>query len=159
MSDRSVRRDAATFLGLSEALLDEGYGVRFRAGGTSMQPAIEDGDAITVTPVALTDVRRGDVLLYRHNRRIIAHRVVDIRTTGTEIAAFVLRGDAKTACDRPVAPDQILGRVVAIERGGRCSAVRTWCAKLIQGIRHLPFADLRRKRPLALRTQGPYSRL
>jgi signal peptidase I len=142
MSIATTIRNAALFLDLSEDLLDEGYGVRFRADGTSMQPTIEDGDAITVASVALTDIKRGDILVYRCGRRIIAHRVVHIRTTGNEIAAFVLQGDAKTACDAPVAPNQILGRVVAIERRGGCAVARTWCAKLIQEIRQLPLANL-----------------
>jgi hypothetical protein len=59
----------------------------------------------------------------------MVHRVVDIHTAGSEIAAFVLRGDAKAACDAPVAPDRILGKVVAIEPCGRRAAT-TWRAKL-----------------------------
>ena len=153
MSIATVIRDAAVFLNLSEDLLERGYRVRFRAAGTSMQPAIEDGDTITVAPVASTDVKRGDILLSTHGQRAIAHRVVDIHIAGSEIAAFLLRGDAKGACDAPVAPDQILGKVVAIERGGGRATPRSWCAKLIQGLHS------RLKRALASRTQGSYIRL
>ena len=131
-------RNEGMFLSVSEHLLDRGYRVRFRAAGTSMQPTIEDGDAITVAPVALTDVKRGDILLYTSGRRPVVHRVVDIDATGSEIAAFVLRGDAKVACDAPVASNQILGKVVAIERGGGRAAAGTWRAKLTRWLRLRP---------------------
>lgn len=109
-------RNAELFLHVSERLLEEGYRVRFRAGGTSMQPAINDGDALTVEPVEPLAVRPGDILLYRTHRRGIAHRVVNIRQAGSAVVAFLLRGDAKAACDRPVEPGEVVGKVIAIER-------------------------------------------
>ena len=45
-------------------LLRRGAYVRFRAIGASMQPTIEDGELITVAPVAPESVKRGDILLY-----------------------------------------------------------------------------------------------
>ena len=129
MSRAMVTRDAATFLSLSEDLLNLGYRVRFRVDGTSMQPTIENGDAITIALVAPADVERGDILLYRCGRRTTAHRVVDIHRVGNEIAAFILRGDAKAAFDAPVAPNQILGKVVAVEH------VSTWRAKAARWVR------------------------
>jgi signal peptidase I len=125
---RIVKRDAALFLDLSERLLEDGYRVRFRANGMSMQPTIRDGDAVTVGPVDPADVTCGEILLYRRRQRAIANRVVDVHRSGSTIAAFVLRGDAKAACDAPVAPEQVVGTVVAIERqSGRAAAV-TWRA-------------------------------
>jgi hypothetical protein len=32
---------------------------------------------------------------------------------------FILRGDSATTCDKPVKPDQILGKVISIERHNR----------------------------------------
>ena len=95
-----------------------------------MRPTIEDGDNITIARVDLADVKPGDILLYRRHRRAIAHRVVDIRTTANEITALVLRGDAKAASDAPIAPEQVVGKVVAIERSGARAMARTWRAKL-----------------------------
>lgn len=111
-----VKRDAELFLHLSKRLLEEGYCVRFRAGGTSMEPAINDGDALTVQPVEPVAVRPGDILLYRKYQRDIAHRVVAVRKTGPAVAAFLLRGDAKEACDVQVEPNEVVGKVIAIEK-------------------------------------------
>ncbi len=85
-----------------------------------MQPTIEDGELITVAPVAATSVRRGDILLYQSERGVIVHRVV--RITGSarrEDVSYLLRGDASVSSDDPVGPAQILGRVLAVARAGR----------------------------------------
>ncbi len=116
MGMRIVKRDAELFLQLSKRLLEEGYCVRFRAGGTSMEPAINDGDALTVEPVEPVAVRPGDILLYRKYQRGIAHRVVDVRKAGPAVVAFLLRGDAKEACAVQVEPNEVVGKVIAIEK-------------------------------------------
>ncbi len=111
-----LKRDTKAFLDVSEQLLTAGYGVRFRAHGGSMRPAICDGETVTVEGVEPAAVKPGDILLYRHEHRPLAHRVVRIDQDGGAVIAFVLRGDAKAACDAPVKPEQILGRVVLTEK-------------------------------------------
>jgi hypothetical protein len=112
-----IRRDAELFLDLSEHLLEKGYRVRFRAHGASMQPAIADGDALTLEPTNPAAAQPGDILLYRRHRRSIAHRVVEVEQAGHSVATILLRGDAQLACDVPVEPDDVLGKVVAVEPG------------------------------------------
>jgi signal peptidase I len=106
-----------------------GQRVRFPAPGKSMQPAIRDGEVVTVEPLSPSDVGKGDIILYRREEALIAHRVVRIirkkahwSTQPSAIgpyAMFVLRGDASTTCDLPVERGQVLGRVIAVERQGR----------------------------------------
>ncbi len=66
------------FAEVTAALLRRGNSVRFRATGSSMYPTIREGEAITVEFVEPRDVQRGDILLYRSAKRVIAHRVVAI---------------------------------------------------------------------------------
>lgn len=109
------------FLDLSAELLNLGCRIRFRPGGHSMQPTIRDGEVITVEPIDALAVRRGDILFYRdHRSRVVVHRVVgiEIREEAGGVV-FTLCGDASPACDEPVLAEQILGRVVAVERAGR----------------------------------------
>jgi hypothetical protein len=106
------------FQEISAALLAEGYSVRFRPGGHSMSPAIRDGEAVTVAPVRASQVRRGDIILYRAERGLIAHRVWRLKV-GTDAPVFITRGDAATSCDAPVSASQVLGRVMCVERNGR----------------------------------------
>ena len=121
--------------GLFGAVIDEaltaGTVVRFRAEGTSMHPTIRDGEAITIAPVPPDDVVRGDLLLCRQDRRVIAHRVVGI-TTRDATRVFELRGDAKAACDAPIRADAVVGLVIAVHRNGR---VVTLCGRAAR-LRH-----------------------
>ena len=119
---------------ITELLLD-GYKVNFSASDHSMYPTIMANETILVEPIDPETVRMGDILLYRTNGRLIAHRVVGINMPegnsissksnfDTQSAAlsfqpsFTFRGDACPACDAPVKADQFLGKVISIERNG-----------------------------------------
>jgi signal peptidase len=104
---------------LSENLLRLGLGVRFRAPGSSMHPTIRHDDLITVEPVAPAELKSGEIILYRSKSGFIAHRIVNIEERNGSGLTFFLRGDAATACDAPVKPEQVLGKVVCLERSHR----------------------------------------
>ncbi len=140
-------------LDLTTELLSQGATVRFRPSGRSMYPSIREGELITVEPVVPSDVKLGDIVLYRSERGPSAHRVVEMsrpqaeprayRAAGFSLRAsssrdarvFRLRGDASLSCDQPVAAHQILGRVVGVKRNGRSVALATRGAKLWHKIR------------------------
>ena len=109
---------------ITAELLRRGNRVRFRAAGASMQPTIEDGELITVAPVGPGSVKRGDILLYQNERGVVAHRVVGVvkgtvTINGGDSPPYLIRGDASVSCDPPVAREQVIGRVVAVQRAGR----------------------------------------
>jgi hypothetical protein len=102
-----------------------------------MYPTIMANETVMVEPIDPGSVKLGDILLYRSNGSLIAHRVVSINMiidtrppmrfdSGSRSSvlsphhSFILRGDASSTCDAPVKVDQILGKVVSIERNG-CS--------------------------------------
>ena len=116
-------------------LLQDGYKVSFSAPGHSMYPTIMANETILVEPIDPETVKQGDIILYRTNGRLVAHRVVGINMLiddsslsysdfGAQSSAlsplrfFILRGDASSTCDKPVKFDQILGKVVSVERKG-----------------------------------------
>jgi signal peptidase len=84
-----------------------------------MYPTIRDGEMVTVVPVAPAGIRRGDIVLYRSEKGVIAHRVERVRRKAGRIVYLRLRGDASDSFDRPVQPEQVLGRVQAVERSGQ----------------------------------------
>lgn len=106
------------FLEISLTLLQQGCRVRFRPGGQSMRPAIKDGEAILVEPVKLSQIHPDDIILYRMERGVIAHRVQRLEQRGGDIL-FITRGDTSHADDAPVPAEDVLGLVVAVERDGR----------------------------------------
>jgi signal peptidase I len=128
-ANKSVFNPRYLFADVSTELLRSGQGIRFRAPGRSMYPTIKEGETITVQPVAPSVVRRGDIILYRFEGGVIAHRVVRIeRKKGDPMTQpstlsphylFILRPDASDICDDPVEPSQVLGKVVSVERNGR----------------------------------------
>jgi signal peptidase I len=100
------------------AVLDEGCDARFRAPGRSMYPAIREGETITVRPVSPAAVKKGDILLYRWQEGVIAHRVVGMEKDAAGNVQLILRGDATGAQAERVSSDQVLGRVIAVDRNG-----------------------------------------
>jgi len=107
------------FVNVVADLLRRGHRVRFRASGGSMYPAICHDDLITVEPVAPTGLTPGSIVVYRRLDRLFAHRLVGVEAGQSGAPLLVLRGDAADTCDAPVAWDQVLGRVVAIDRAVR----------------------------------------
>ncbi len=120
-----------------------------------MYPSIREGELITVKPVQPSDVKLADIVLYRSERGLIAHRVIQMSRSQTEPSAvgaagfslraslsrdagvFRLQGDASLSNDKPVAAQQILGRVVGVQRNGRSVALASRGAKMWHKARRL----------------------
>jgi signal peptidase I len=98
------------------ALLAAGHTARFRASGDSMYPSIRNGDYLNIVRCQTTELRRGDIVLTATERGLTAHRIVRISERDGAVQV-ITRGDNALRSDRPVEPEQILGRVVHIEQG------------------------------------------
>jgi len=127
-------RDSNLFGEVIAEALTTGTVVRFSAEGTSMYPTIRDGEVITIAAVVPDDVVRGDVLLCRHDKRLLAHRVVHVTTRGPE-RVFRLRGDATADCDAPVGADEVVGKVISVCRNGRVAPLCGRAARLRYTVR------------------------
>jgi len=104
------------FADIVTELLSRGHRVRFRADGVSMHPTIRAGETVTVEPVSKIGI--GDIVFYRAERGLIAHRVVRIRKENGG-AVFLTRGEARGSTDEAVLDQHVFGRVLAVERNGR----------------------------------------
>lgn len=90
---------------------------RIPIAGTSMYPFLRGGDHVLITH-DWSEVRLGDIIVFRRNEVLFAHRMVKILKTGTEFAC-ITKGDNSMQCDLPVNGHEIMGRVLAINRGNR----------------------------------------
>lgn len=101
---------------LLEAVTCRGVPFRFCARGRSMAPFIRDGDIITVSPIESRLPTVGDVVAFVRpgSHKLIIHRVVDRQAEG-----WLIRGDACSISEGPIALDHLLGQVTRVERGGR----------------------------------------
>ena len=95
--------------------LEHGELCRVVVTGSSMWPGLRhEKDAVILAPLE-RPVRRGDVLFYLRAPTVcVLHRVVELRADG----AFDVCGDAQTEKE-VVRPEQVLGVVSHVERGGR----------------------------------------
>jgi signal peptidase I len=121
-----VKRHTRAFVEVAGHVLAAGCSIRFRAEGTSMRPAINDGDLITVKAQGRESLQGGQVIVYLREHRPLAHRVVAILTTAAGNVLVVSRGDARPADDAPVDAGCVLGKVTSIQRdrAGRLTVLR-----------------------------------
>jgi hypothetical protein len=81
---------------------------------SSMAPVVRPGDRVRLVPLLDAAPRLGELLAVVADGGLLLHRLVARAGAG-----LVLKGDALAFPDAPVEPGSVLGRVVAIERGGR----------------------------------------
>lgn len=96
---------------LSSAL-QPGDTFRLRVISSSMRPTLRPGDWVTARVEPSDQLRVGDLLVFQRGAELITHRLVDRRE------GFLLKGDATWGFDPSIQTDAILGRVIAVERGG-----------------------------------------
>jgi len=88
--------------------------VRLKVTGGSMLPAIWPGDVIAVERCSFAELEPGQIVLYRHEGRLTAHRIQRISPSHV-----ITRGDSVPSCDPPVGASGVVGRVASILRNGR----------------------------------------
>ncbi|HQO38581.1 MAG TPA: S24/S26 family peptidase, partial [Candidatus Omnitrophota bacterium] len=88
--------------------------LRLQAKGGSMHPFIRSGDWVQVdlSGRGAETIRAGDVILFRQDDGLFAHRVLRRMAGG-----FLVKGDMSFGSDGVAVPDDVMGRVIAIERG------------------------------------------
>jgi len=94
--------------------LEQGQAVVMYGTGTSMQPTINEGDAITVVPPV--DIKVGDIVVILLSLdSLVAHRVIDIGTRQGRVYVRT-KGDNKDKPDPCRAVEFVKGKVVSIEK-------------------------------------------
>lgn len=88
--------------------------VRLKVTGASMLPSVRPGDELCVRACDFSELQPGQIVLYRRDGTLTAHRIM--RIAGTHIIA---RGDSLPCCDLPVNFHEIVGKVVSVLRHGR----------------------------------------
>ena len=108
-------------------LLREGYVIRSWAVGESMFPCIKKGDLLVVHPIALEEAAIGEIVAFRKDEShsvLTTHRVV---AQGKERGQgyLITQGDRNLYRDFPLSPQDVLGKVVGIERKGQVISLET----------------------------------
>ena len=75
---------------------------------SSMWPALKEGDIIFIKGGSVkTEVRVGDIVVYRNGRGFTIHRVIEMSEN-----TLTTKGDANNVDDPPVKYDQLIGKTV-----------------------------------------------
>jgi signal peptidase I len=80
----------------------------------SMRPLLRTGDWVQVEAVTPVALKLGDIIVVQRGAELITHRVLSHDAQG-----WRTHGDNTRVIDRVVQPEEIVGRVSAIERGAQ----------------------------------------
>jgi signal peptidase I len=117
-AERGFNLESPDFLERSRQNLSRSLTVEICMSGSSMRPAIEDGDLVTIEPISDGRINQGDIILYQSRfDTAVIHRVVRIERSSND-RTVITRGDAATQNDLAVPLNKVLGRVKHIERAG-----------------------------------------
>ena len=98
---------------LLEIWRQEGRQHWIRTQGTSMLPCIREGDNLLLS-YNLTAIRRGSIIVFSQEGRLIAHRV--IRILSSTPPCFITKGDNSWKFDTPISVHELIGQILIIQR-------------------------------------------
>jgi signal peptidase I len=116
-SDDAVGHDTKVYQAAArEAWRTDGAAamLRLTVTGDSMRPLLRAGDGVVVRPIDPHALRPGDVIVAQRSGGWITHRLVAVDERG-----WHLHGDNTRYGDEAVSAAEIVGRVIAIERGAQ----------------------------------------
>lgn len=100
---------------LRKEAIKQGHSVQTMASGYSMFPFLRKGDILTVEPIPMNKIKRGDVVVFESEEKWIAHRVIKVDCVEGNIQ-ITTRGDARVSCDPVINKPNYIGLVSTIER-------------------------------------------
>jgi hypothetical protein len=115
---RDIALDSPDILRMSRTDLLRGHPFRLRLVGSVMEPALFNGDWLTVEAVSAAELRAGDIiLLCTSSQTALVHRLVRLeRREG--VMYVVTRAEASSKLDVSVPASNVVGRVSHVERDG-----------------------------------------
>ena len=101
-----MKLDNSLLVQTAIALLRGGQPIEIKAQGYSMYPLLTPGTTLLVEPTTPSGCRRGDIVVFESNGKLIAHRITSLSDQG-----FVCRGDATLHDDGLMPHEKLLGIV------------------------------------------------
>jgi signal peptidase I len=93
--------------------------------GNSMRGIFTPGDIMLLLVVSHTEIIPGDVIVFRKAHQTGSNEMVVHRVVGIVDCGFITRGDNNLRCDMiPVFPEQIVGKVIAVQKGDNTKPVQ-----------------------------------
>lgn len=125
--------DHNTFLLLQNTIRKDGW-IELPSFGNSMYPFIHQGNLCRFVHCQTAYLRKGDVILfYTKTGQLIGHRLVSIKIVNNQ-RLFQFKGDTNLGFDELIGEDQILGKLVCVQKKHRKLTPEDCLAKLWGGI-------------------------
>src|ERR1035437_6107266 len=94
----------------AESILEENHKISIRMQGNSMYPTLKAGDVGLVENCIPDELKVGDIIVFKVQDRLIAHRLVDIYKKVGE-TLFLSKGDKNNFTDTPFTSEALLGKI------------------------------------------------
>jgi signal peptidase I len=102
---------------LAKYVLKNSTNITLPVAGDSMSPVLRTGDIIYVEPVTTKSLSVGDILVYKTEGNMVAHRLVRILRNDS-ISMLLTKGDTFSHIDSPLRESDLIGRVYAVQKFG-----------------------------------------
>jgi len=117
LEEGDVALGAEGALSFLRSLANSGKTIELTTTGSSMAPLIRSGSTVEIHFVPPSELRVGDVVLFRRERRLLLHRLVGQEARDGHLF-FLEKGDHQPSSSW-IPGDACLGRVTSIETDGR----------------------------------------
>ncbi len=93
-------------------LLEHGECIRLLGVGNSMRPLLRNGlDYAYIEHKSKHQLRKGDVILYKRDNKLILHRIVKIHES-----SYDLLGDGNVEIEKEIPEADVIGKAIGFER-------------------------------------------
>ena len=99
-------------------LLSKNHSLNYRTKGMSMYPTLRPGDKAIVEKCEADKCKRGDIVVFRQDNKLICHRIIKSDFRRGELS-ILTKGDNCRKADKPFTSDSLLGIVRVFERDGK----------------------------------------
>ncbi|KRF35889.1 signal peptidase I [Paenibacillus sp. Soil787] len=101
--------------------------IHITSAGNSMYPLIKEGNDSVFTKVSPSEIKRGDILLFRDDKgRLIGHRFYYKDPSNF----YYCKGDSNLSFDRPIPENHILGKLKKIQKKNILLHEHDWTYKI-----------------------------
>jgi ATP-binding cassette subfamily B protein len=117
-------------LDFAEALLEDNHHLSFSMRGNSMYPTLKAGDVGFVEKCSSVDLNIGDIIVFKQNGKLIAHRLISI-IVENEIQLFIAKGDKNSHPDKPFSIEALIGKVYSFQRKKKVKRIDSAYMKML----------------------------
>jgi signal peptidase I len=104
--------------------LDQGKELKIRLGGRSMYPFLRNGDIGLVKKICISNLKIGDVIVFKTSEKLIAHRLLKIIYRNKKLS-LITKGDSLLKKDCPISEENYIGKIVSFDRKNKTVDIET----------------------------------